>query len=170
MFHAHIDRSASKSSFYADLSASLASLLEGESDALANLSNASGLLGQALDRINWCGFYFLRGSELVLGPFQGKPACVRIAMGSGVCGTAAAQRKTLVVPDVHAFPGHIACDEASRSEIVVPLVADGRLLGVLDVDSPEVSRFDVEDAAGLERFVNTLLPMVAWERLIGEGS
>jgi L-methionine (R)-S-oxide reductase len=176
MFHAKIDQSASKSAFYADLSASLASLLEGESDALANLANASGLLGQALDRINWCGFYLLRESEregdgeLVLGPFQGKPACVRIALGSGVCGTAAAKRQTLVVPDVHAFPGHIACDEASRSEVVVPLVADGRLLGVLDIDSPETSRFDSEDAAGLERFVKTLLPMVAWENFVGAKS
>jgi L-methionine (R)-S-oxide reductase len=168
MFSAHIDRSASKSAFYADLSASLASLLEGETDALANLSNASGLLGQALDRINWCGFYLLRGEELVLGPFQGKPACVRIAMGSGVCGTAAARRETLVVPDVHAFPGHIACDDASRSEIVVPMVAGGRLLGVLDVDSPENARFDAEDAAGLERFVNVLVPVVAWDALIGK--
>jgi len=174
MFQAKIDQSASKATFYADLSASLASLLEAESDALANLANAAGLLGQALDRINWCGFYLLRegeregAGELVLGPFQGKPACVRIAMGSGVCGTAAARRETVVVPDVQAFPGHIACDEASRSEVVVPLVVDGRLLGVLDVDSPETSRFDSEDAAGLERFVKTLVPMVAWDALIGK--
>lgn len=173
MFHGNIDRSASKSDFYSDLSASLASLLEGESDALANLANASGLLGQALERINWCGFYLLRGegeskaAELVLGPFQGKPACVRIPLGSGVCGTSAARRETLVVDDVLSFPGHIACDAASRSEIVVPLIADGRLLGVLDVDAPEPARFDAEDRAGLERFVNTLLPRVAWKDLVG---
>jgi GAF domain-containing protein len=170
MFHAHLDRSASKSDFYADLAASLASLLEGETDALANLSNASGLLGDALDRINWCGFYLVRrgseGEELVLGPFQGKPACVRIAMGKGVCGSAAASGKTLVVDDVLAFPGHIACDEASRSEIVVPMVAEGRLVGVLDVDAPETSRFDGDDAAGLERFVNVLVPRIAWETLV----
>jgi GAF domain-containing protein len=175
MFHAHVDRSASKSDFYADLSASLVSMLEGESDALANLANASGLLGQALDRINWVGFYLLRRegelkeAELVLGPFQGKPACVRIALGKGVCGTAAARRETVVVPDVHAFPGHIACDEASRSEIVVPLVVDGRLVGVLDVDAPEPARFDAEDAAGLERFVSALLPRVAWDTLLAGG-
>ena len=166
MFHVQPNKSASKSDFYADLSASLVSLLEGESDALANLANASGLLGGALDRINWVGFYLLRDSELVLGPFQGKPACVRIALGKGVCGTAAARRETVVVPDVQAFPGHITCDEASRSEIVVPMVADGRLVGVLDVDAPEPARFDSEDAAGLERFVNALLPRVAWDTLL----
>jgi len=166
MFHAHLDRSASKSDFYADLAASLDSLLEGETDALANLSNASGLLSDALERINWCGFYLSRQGELVLGPFQGKPACVRIAMGKGVCGSAAASRKTLVVDDVLAFPGHIACDEASRSEIVVPMLAEGRLVGVLDVDAPETSRFDSDDAAGLERFVNVLVPRIAWETLV----
>ena len=167
MFTASIDRSAGKSAVYRDLAASLASLLEGETDALANLANASGLLAQALDRINWCGFYLLRGGELVLGPFQGKPACVRIRMGEGVCGTAAARRETLVVPDVFAFPGHIACDEASRSEIVIPIVVSGRLVGVLDVDAPEPARFDSEDREGLERFVETLVPRVAWESLVG---
>src|SRR5580765_4414767 len=142
MFTVKIDRSLPKPGLYHDLAASLAALLEGETDALANLANASALLAEALDRINWCGFYLLRGEELVLGPFQGKPACVRIPLGKGVCGTAAARRETLVVPDVFAFPGHIACDDASRSEIVVPIVTDGRLRGVLDVDAPETNRFD----------------------------
>jgi GAF domain-containing protein len=160
-----IDPSTPKSVFYRDLAASLASLLEGESDALANLANASALLGQALERINWCGFYLLRGEELVLGPFQGKPACVRIAMGKGVCGTAAARRETLLVPDVNAFPGHIACDADSRSEIVVPIVAAGTLRGVLDIDSPEPGRFDAVDQEGLERFVSTLVPLIRWSAL-----
>ncbi|HEY3123087.1 MAG TPA: GAF domain-containing protein [Thermoanaerobaculia bacterium] len=147
------------------MAASLASLLEGEGDALANLANASALLAGALERINWSGFYLLRADELVLGPFQGKPACVRISLGKGVCGTAAARRETLVVPDVHAFPGHIACDEASRSEIVVPILAGGQLRGVLDVDSPETDRFDAEDREGLELFVRTLTPMINWEAI-----
>ena len=148
-----------------DLERSLEALLEGETDALANLANAAALLAQSLDRINWCGFYLLRGGELVLGPFQGKPACVRIPMGKGVCGTAAAQRKTLIVPDVERFPGHIACDPASRSEIVVPIVHDGTLRGVLDVDAPETGRFTEQDEALLERFVRALAPRVAWETL-----
>src|SRR5262245_46464925 len=150
---------------YKDLAASLAALLEGEPDALANLSNASALLAEALPRINWCGFYLLRGGELVLGPFQGKPACVRIPMGKGVCGTAAARRETLVVPDVEKFPGHIACDAASRSEIVVPLMDGGTLRGVLDVDAPVAGRFDERDREGLERFVRTLMPLVNWQNV-----
>ena len=165
MIEAEIDRSRGKAALYRDLAASLASLLEGETDALANLSNASGLLSGALERINWCGFYVLREDVLVLGPFQGKPACVRIPLGQGVCGTAAARRETLVVPDVQAFPGHIACDAASRSEIVVPIVSGGTLRGVLDVDAPVTGRFDEEDRAGLEEFVRVLAPRVAWERL-----
>jgi L-methionine (R)-S-oxide reductase len=165
VFEASIDRGRGKPALYRDLAASLESLLEGETDALANLANASGLLAQALDRINWCGFYLLRSGELVLGPFQGKPACVRISLGDGVCGTAARRRETLVVPDVAAFPGHIACDAASRSEIVVPILRGGTLHGVLDVDSPEADRFDAEDRAGLEEFVRVLTPRVDWERL-----
>ena len=166
MFEATIDHGLAKPALYDALAASLASLLEGETDALANLANAAGLLGETLERVNWCGFYLLRdGGELVLGPFQGKPACVRIAIGKGVCGTAAQRRETVVVADVNAFPGHIACDAASRSEIVVPIVAGGALFGVLDVDSPEPSRFDDEDRRGLEQFVRVLLPRVAWERL-----
>jgi GAF domain-containing protein len=165
VFDAAIDRSRGKPALYRELAASLASLLEGEGDALANLANASALLAGALERINWSGFYLLRADELVLGPFQGKPACVRISLGKGVCGTAAARRETLVVPDVHAFPGHIACDEASRSEIVVPILAGGQLRGVLDVDSPETDRFDAEDREGLELFVRTLTPMINWEAI-----
>ncbi len=165
MFEARIDRAQPKGRFYEDLADSLAALLQGETDALANLANASALLAEALDRINWCGFYVLRGEELVLGPFQGRTACVRIALGRGVCGAAAARRETLVVPDVHVFPGHIACDAASRSEIVVPILEAQRLWGVLDVDSPEPSRFDEADREGLERFVKTLVPLVAWGKL-----
>ena len=166
MFEASVDRSLPKPDLYRDLAKSLESLLEGETDALANLANASGLLASALERVNWCGFYLLRSDEeLVLGPFQGKPACVRIPVGQGVCGTAAARRATLVVPDVHAFPGHIACDAASRSEIVVPILQGGALRGVLDVDSPDLSRFDRDDREGLERFVNVLTPRVRWETL-----
>jgi GAF domain-containing protein len=156
---------ASKAQRYADLTRALAHLLEEETDPLANLANAAALLAQGLERTNWVGFYILRGDTLVLGPFQGKPACVRIALGKGVCGTAAARRETVVVPDVHAFPGHIACDAASRSEIVVPIVAGATLRGVLDLDAPEVSRFDEEDRRGLEDFVAELLPRIAWERL-----
>jgi L-methionine (R)-S-oxide reductase len=165
MHEVRIDPSLSKSGRYEEMTRSLVSLLDGESDALANLSNAASLLAQTLDRINWCGFYLLRAEELVLGPFQGKPACVRIPLGQGVCGTAAARRETLVVPDVSRFPGHIACDPASRSEIVVPILESGDLRGVLDVDAPEPGRFDEEDRAGLERFVALLTPRVAWERL-----
>jgi len=159
-----IDPTLSTAGRYAEMARSLESLLEGESDPLANLSNAAALLAQSLDRVNWCGFYLLRGGELVLGPFQGKPACVRIPLGQGVCGTAAARRETLVVPDVNRFPGHIACDAASRSEIVVPILENGVLRGVLDVDAPEPARFDDEDRAGLERYVEVLVPRIDWRR------
>jgi L-methionine (R)-S-oxide reductase len=165
MFEVSRDRALSKPAMYRELSASLAALLDGETDAVANLANASALLSGALDRINWCGFYLLRGDELVVGPFQGKPACVRIPMGRGVCGTAAARRETLVVPDVDAFPGHIACDAASRSEIVVPILQESALRGVLDVDAPEADRFDDEDRTGLQDFVSVLAPRVDWGRL-----
>jgi len=159
------DRTLSKPAMYRELSASLAALLDGETDAVANLANASALLFEALGRINWCGFYLLRGDELVVGPFQGKPACVRIPMGRGVCGTAAARRETLVVPDVDAFPDHIACDAASRSEIVVPILQGSALRGVLDVDAPETGRFDDEDRTGLQDFVGVLAPRVNWGSL-----
>jgi GAF domain-containing protein len=125
-------------------------LFRGERDAVANAANLAALLWLGLPDLNWAGFYFLRGPGLVLGPFQGRPACVRIEVGRGVCGTAAKQRETIVVPDVEQFPGHIACDAASKSEIVVPLLMGGRLLGVLDLDSPLHARFDAEDARGLE--------------------
>ena len=154
---------ASKSAGYAQLDAALAALLAGEHDLIANLANTSALLFTTLPQLNWAGFYLLRSpDELVLGPFQGKPACVRIALGRGVCGTAAAERRTQLVPDVHAFPGHIACDAASRSEIVVPLVfaagpRAGELIGVLDLDSPILGRFDATDQAGLERIAATLV-------------
>jgi GAF domain-containing protein len=155
----------SKAASYEELTRSLVALLESETDALANLANATSLLAHSLDRVNWCGFYLLRGEDLVLGPFQGKPACVRIPVGKGVCGEAAARRQTIVVPDVNRFPGHIACDPASRSEIVVPIVEKDVLRGVLDLDSPETGRFDEEDRAGLEKFVGVLLPRVVWGRV-----
>ena len=133
-----------------DLIASARALLEGERDPIANAANLSALIFHHLPGLNWAGFYFLRGEELVLGPFQGKPACTRIGPGRGVCGAAVARRATVVVPDVHTFPGHIACDAASRSEIVVPLLRAGRVLGVLDVDSPRLERFGAEDQALVE--------------------
>ena len=145
---------------YARLAQELATLLAGESDPVANAANAAALIFDALPEVNWAGFYFLKGGELIVGPFQGKPACVRIALGRGVCGTAAAQRRTLVVPDVHQFPGHIACDAASRSEIVVPLIAGGTLLGVLDLDSPRPGRFDEADARGLESLADLFLQSI----------
>lgn len=141
---------------YRMLSKQLAALLEGEKDHIAILSNASALLNQALDTINWCGFYLYKNEELLLGPFQGLPACVHIALGRGVCGTAASELKTYRIKDVHAFPGHIACDAASNSEIVVPIVMNGALYGVLDIDSPIKDRFTADDQAGLELFVETL--------------
>jgi GAF domain-containing protein len=130
-------------------------LLRDEPDALANAANFVALLYNALEDVNWLGIYVLRGDELVLGPFQGQPACVHIDVGSGVCGTAAATLKTQRVPDVHEFPGHIVCDSASRSEIVVPLIVDGSLVGVLDIDSPSLDRFSAEDQAGIERLCAT---------------
>lgn len=147
----------SRAERYAELLQSLAGLVAGERDAIANLANASALLYATLPDLNWAGFYLVRDGGLVVGPFQGKPACVRIALGQGVCGTAAASRRTLIVPDVHAFPGHIACDAASNSEIVVPLIAAGRLLGVMDLDSPRLGRFDAEDGRGLEAFAARLV-------------
>jgi L-methionine (R)-S-oxide reductase len=136
---------------YAQLATQLHGLLAGESDPIANAANTAALIFDALPEVSWAGFYFVRGGELIVGPFQGKPACVRIALGRGACGTAAAQRTTLIVPDVNAFPGHIACDAASQSEVVVPLIAADRVAGVLDLDSPRLSRFDEVDARGLER-------------------
>lgn len=148
---------SSKAEQYRELHQQLAALLADEADGLANCANFAALLYEALPDLNWAGFYFMRGGELVLGPFQGKVACVRIALSRGVCGCAARERRTVVVPDVHEFPGHIACDSASRSEIVVPLLRGGQLLGVLDLDSPRLSRFDEDDAVGLTRAVELLL-------------
>lgn len=150
-------RAATKPLAYAELQRQLQAILEGERDWIANLAQTSALLMQALPDLNWAGFYLNQGGTLVLGPFQGKVACVRIALGRGVCGTAAIRRNTVIVPDVHAFPGHIACDTASNSEIVVPILHAGALLGVLDLDSPTRGRFDDEDALGLEGVVRILL-------------
>src|SRR3954463_9994651 len=139
-----------KAADYASLAQELQGLLSGEHDLIANAANATSLIYHALPDLNWCGVYLLRGKELIVGPFQGKPACVHIPLGKGVCGTAAAEKKTIIVPDVEAFPGHIACDAASRSEIVIPLIRDGAVLGVLDLDAPIPNRFDDEDRKGLE--------------------
>jgi GAF domain-containing protein len=145
-----LPQTANKQEFYRELASQLGGLLTGERDGIANGANMASLLFHTLPDVNWVGFYFLKGGELVLGPFHGKPACVRIAMGRGVCGTAAQARRSVVVPDVNAFPGHIACDTASRSELVVPLLAGDELLGVLDLDSPSPGRFDEDDRAGCE--------------------
>jgi len=151
MFHIASSSHASKHALYAELAGLAQGLLAGERNLIANAANFSALLFHSLPDLNWAGFYLYDGSELVVGPFQGKPACIRIALGRGVCGTAAQTRQTQLVVDVHAFDGHIACDAASNSEIVVPLVkADGSLLGVWDVDSPLTGRFDDEDRAGME--------------------
>ena len=157
MFATAHSPSRSKAQLYEELLPLARALFEGERDSLANSANLAALLYHSLPDLNWAGFYWLRGSELVLGPFQGKPACVRIALGKGVCGTSAAQRRTVIVPDVNAFPGHIACDSASRSEVVVPVMRDGRLLGVLDLDSPRKERFDEEDARALEAIVRAFV-------------
>jgi len=161
--HTLTELPADKSAAYAELAASLRALLEGEHDLIANAANMAALLFWSLPDLNWAGFYLVEPArgDLLLGPFQGKPACVRIEIGRGVCGTAAARRETVVVPDVHAFPGHIACDSASNSEIVVPVIRDGRLLGVLDLDSPVLARFDDADARGLESLVRILVESLA---------
>ena len=154
-----------KATAYAELEKSLRALLDGEPDLVACAANTSALLYWSLPDLNWCGFYLVepRSGDLVLGPFQGKPACVRIPVGRGVCGTAAARRETVVVKDVHAFPGHIACDAASNSEIVVPIVHGDRLIGVLDLDSPRHARFDEADARGLEALVRVFLAAIRAE-------
>lgn len=150
MFEAAPITADTKAALYKELVAQARALLDGEPDRIANAANLSALAYQALPDLNWVGFYFFDGTELVLGPFQGKPACVRIPLNRGVCGAAASQRETQLVPDVHAFPGHIACDAASRSEIVVPLVHEGKLVGVWDVDSPVPDRFDEDDRQGMQ--------------------
>jgi len=153
MFTFEIDADTGKTTLYDDLVAAARALTEGEPDAIANMANLSALIWQYLPDLNWAGFYRLIDGELVLGPFQGKAACIRIPLGKGVCGAAAAQRTTQRVADVHAFPGHIACDADSRSEIVLPVIVGDRLIGVLDLDSPMPDRFDADDQAGLERLV-----------------
>jgi GAF domain-containing protein len=151
---------STKAQLYNQLASQLSSLLAGERDLTANAANFSSLVYHALPDLNWAGFYFAKDGDLVLGPFQGKPACVRIRIGQGVCGAGAERGETVIVPNVHEFPGHIACDTASNSEIVVPLMKDSRLVGVLDLDSPKASRFDREDATGLEQLVRILLSSV----------
>jgi GAF domain-containing protein len=158
MFEARAIQASDKPEFYRELAGQLEALLAGETDGIANAANTAALIYHTLPDINWAGFYFLRdGRELVLGPFQGKAACVRIAVGKGVCGTAAARRETVLVDDVFAFPGHIACDAASRSELVTPLIAADKVIGVLDIDSPHPSRFDAEDQQGIETLARIYL-------------
>jgi GAF domain-containing protein len=163
MFELHPLNHAGKPATYAALETQLRALLHGERDFIANSANTAALLWHSLPDLNWAGVYRLVHGELVLGPFQGKPACVRIQLGQGVCGTAAAQKQTILVPDVRQFPGHIACDAASQSEIVVPLVRNGQLLGVLDLDSPQRNRFDAADQAGLEKLAASLV--ASWWRV-----
>jgi GAF domain-containing protein len=153
MFALKTPVAGSKADLHADLLLQARGLLTDERDRIANAANLAALIYHTLPDLNWAGFYFMQGGELVLGPFQGKPACVRIALGRGVCGTAARDRRTIVVPDVEAFPGHIACDSASRSELVVPIAVRGAVIGVLDLDSPSLERFDAEDARAVEALV-----------------
>jgi L-methionine (R)-S-oxide reductase len=153
---------------YEELAQQLAALIEGEADLVANSANMAALIYHGLPDLNWAGFYFARQQELVLGPFQGKPACIRIPWGQGVCGTAAARGGPIVVPDVHKFPGHIACDPNSRSELVVTLIGNSRVLGVLDLDSPVPGRFDEDDRAGCERLVAIFLAhQLRWPEAFG---
>lgn len=162
MFTVDTQRGEDKKSFYEMLLKQLTALLEGEIDKIANLANASALLNQVLEDINWVGFYLLKGDELVLGPFQGKVACVRIKTGRGVCGKAVLEDKTQLVADVHAFPGHIACDSASNSEMVIPIHKGTEVVGVLDIDSPIKGRFDEVDAYYLEKWVGILEANCQW--------
>ena len=162
MFELSAISADNKKDFYGELNAMLAGLIGEESDWLANAANAASLLYQMLPDINWAGFYLMKKGELVLGPFQGKPDCVRIQMGKGVCGTAASSGEIQVVEDVELFPGHIACDAASQSEIVLPIYQNERLIGVLDIDSPVKGRFDNQDADGLSGFVKVLNQHIEW--------
>jgi len=162
MFQASTISIADKQVFYRDLDKQLGGLLAGERDFIANAANLSSLIFLMLPDLNWAGFYLMRGNDLLLGPFQGKPACVRIPVlpqPRGVCGAAAFQSRTQLVPNVHEFPGHIACDSASNSEIVVPLIVNDVVIGVLDIDSPLLNRFDVDDQAGIEQLVRTFISM-----------
>lgn len=152
-----------KKEMYQLLKEQIKTILEGESDVIANLSNCSALLNEALTDINWVGFYLMKHNELILGPFQGKVACIHIPVGKGVCGTAVATKEIQLVKDVHEFPGHIACDSASNSEIVIPMLLNGRVIGVLDIDSPSLSRFDEVDAQELEEIVGLIMEGCAWK-------
>jgi GAF domain-containing protein len=152
-----MDHTQTQPTSYAELAAQIDALLTGETDPVANLANAAAAIYHGLPDLNWAGFYLLKRDQLVLGPFQGKPACVRIPLGKGVCGTAAVLRQSVLVRDVHAFAGHIACDSASESELVVPMTIGDRLIGVLDLDSPRLARFDAEDQAGCEALVAVIL-------------
>jgi GAF domain-containing protein len=155
-----------KDTFYRIMLVKLEGLLSSESDWLANLANSSALLYQNLDDINWSGFYLLKGGELVLGPFQGRTACTRIQVGKGVCGTAVKDKIPMVVDNVNEFPGHIACDSASRSEIVIPIISDEKVVGVLDIDSPVYDRFDGTDSAYLTKFVDKLNKYIDWSKIL----
>jgi GAF domain-containing protein len=156
----HKIEAADKPTLYRDLASALQGLVAGEPDGVANMANAAALIWETLPDINWVGFYRNIGGELVVGPFQGRPACIRIPFGSGVCGVAAETRKAQLIEDVHAFPGHIACDSASNSEVVVPIIRDGELLGVLDIDSPKHARFDLEDQAGVARLADIMAGVI----------
>lgn len=161
MFDFKAPADGDKSTLYADLLSAVEAVTDGEPDAIANMANVAALIWQFLPDLNWAGFYRMVEGELVLGPFQGKPACIRIPLGRGVCGTAAATGETQLVEDVHAFPGHIACDAASASEIVVPVTVDGRVIAVLDLDSPVPARFDIADQNGLEMLIERIGPRLA---------
>lgn len=160
MFDFAPDPAADKTEVYAELAGAARALTEGEPDGVANMANLAALIWQFVPRLNWAGFYRVVDGELVLGPFIGKPACIRIPFGRGVCGTAAQTAQTQLVPDVHAFPGHIACDSASRSELVVPVLRDGAVIAVIDLDSPDLARFDAEDAAGIEELARAIAPVI----------
>ena len=160
MFELAPDPALGKPVLYAALADAAAAVTEGEADKVANMANVAALIWHFLPDLNWAGFYRVLGEELVLGPFQGRPACIRIPFGSGVCGAAAAQGKTQLVADVHRFPGHIACDAASRSELVVPVLREGTLVAVIDLDSPLLARFDEADATGLERLAARIAPAI----------
>ncbi len=162
--YGHLTPDAPKAARYAELRARVRALLDGESDAIANLANAAAEVYALLPDLNWAGFYLMKEDGLVVGPFQGRPACVRIAVGRGVCGTAVVERATQVVADVHAFAGHIACDPRSRAEIVVPVIVDGAVVAVLDLDSERPGRFDDDDRAGLEALVADVAPLIDWDR------
>jgi GAF domain-containing protein len=154
------DPNQPKAELYRELAESARALTAGEPDPVANMSNLAALIWQFVPRLNWAGFYRLVDGELVLGPFQGRPACIRIALGQGVCGTAAQSGATQLVPDVHAFPGHIACDAASASELVVPVRRGGQVIAVIDLDSPDLGRFDAEDAAGIEALAEVITAVI----------